>query len=64
MAKAIIVISLVFEKIYEKLSAVKKPSVVSEARINTVSNKTKIAVSQLLRTWTIFGKLGIINSSL
>ena len=42
------VISLVFEKIYEKLSEVKKPSVVVEASIKTIARIPMIAVSQLL----------------
>jgi hypothetical protein len=61
MAKAMIIISLVFEKIYEKFSEVKNKSFVSEAKTITANSKTKIAVSQLLRTGTALGKIAMLD---
>ena len=63
IAKAMIIISLVFEKIYEKLSEVKNPSVVVDAITITTSSSPIIAVSQLLRTCTALGKIDISRSS-
>ena len=54
------VISLVFEKIYEKLSEVKKPSVVVEASINTIASSPRIAVSQLLGSELSFKNLDTV----
>ena len=64
IAKAMIMISEVFEKIYEKLSGVKKFEVVRDANTQTKSNSKRIAVSQLLLTEPNFANLDITRSSL
>ena len=64
MAKAMMVISLVLEKIYEMLSEVKKPSVVVEASIKTIANKARIAVSQLFLIAPNLKKLAMVIPAL
>jgi hypothetical protein len=64
IAKAMIMISEVFEKMNEKLSGVKKFEVVRDANTQTNSSKPIIAVSQLRLTEPTLANLDITKSSL